>query len=53
MKWKDGKRIIVHICDAPAHRKKYSKDSNDNHKLRNLKQNQMIYWKNVQKKILK
>ena len=53
MKWKDGKRIIVHICDAPAYRKKYSKDSNDNNKLRNLKQNQMIYWKNVQNKILK
>ena len=31
MKWKDGKRIIVHICDAPAHGKKYSKDVNDNH----------------------
>lgn len=28
-KWK---KIIAHICDAPAHGKKYSKNSNDNHK---------------------
>ena len=32
IKWRDGKRIIVHICDAPAHGAKYSKDESDNHK---------------------
>jgi len=30
--WRNGKKIIVHICDAPAHGKKYSKNSDDNHK---------------------
>lgn len=30
--WRKGKKIIVHICDAPAHGKKYSKNSDDNHK---------------------
>lgn len=30
--WRSGKKIIVHICDAPAHGKKYSKNSDDNHK---------------------
>lgn len=30
--WRNGKKIIVHICDAPAHGKKYSKNSGDNHK---------------------
>ena len=30
--WRNGKKIIAHICDAPAHGKKYSKNSNDNHK---------------------
>ena len=30
--WRNGKRIIVHVCDAPAHGKKYSKNENDNHK---------------------
>ena len=32
IKWRNGKRIIIHICDSPAHGKKYSKDSDDNHK---------------------
>ena len=32
IKWRNGKKIIVHICDAPAHGKKYSKLGNDNHK---------------------
>ena len=36
IKWRDGKRIIVHICDAPAHGAKYSKDESDNHKEKNL-----------------
>ena len=30
--WRDGKRIIVHICDSPAHGTKYSKKSGDNHR---------------------
>ena len=30
--WRKGKRIIVHICDSPAHGQKYSKNSDDNHK---------------------
>ena len=30
--WRNGKKIIVHICDAPAHGRKYSKNSDDNHK---------------------
>ena len=33
IKWRgDGKKFIVHICDAPAHGAKYSKDYDDNHK---------------------
>jgi len=34
MKWRDDKRIIVHICDAPAHGEKFSKNCDDNHKER-------------------
>ena len=30
--WRNGKRIIIHVCDAPAHGKKYSKNEDDNHK---------------------
>ena len=30
--WRNGKRIIIHVCDAPAHGKKYSKNEYDNHK---------------------
>ena len=30
--WRNGKKIIVHICDAPAHGEKYSKKEGDNHK---------------------
>ena len=30
--WRKGKKIIVHICDAPAHGKKYSKNCDDHHK---------------------
>jgi len=30
--WRNGKRFIIHVCDAPAHGKKYSKNENDNHK---------------------
>lgn len=30
--WRNGKRIVIHVCDAPAHGKKYSKNENDNHK---------------------
>ena len=32
IKWRNGKRIIIHVCNAPAHGKKYSKNENDNHK---------------------
>ena len=32
IKWRNGDKIIVHITDAPAHGKKYSKNSGDNHK---------------------
>ncbi len=37
--WRNKDKIIVHICDAPAHCKKYSKGSGDNHKDKNLKNN--------------
>ena len=30
--WRNGKKIIVHICDSPAHGRKYSKNTDDNHK---------------------
>lgn len=30
--WRNRKKIIIHICDAPAHGKKYSKNCDDNHK---------------------
>ena len=31
IKWRNGDKIIVHITDSPAHGKKYSKNSGDNH----------------------
>ena len=31
-KWRNGDKIIVYITDVPAHGKKYSKNSGDNHK---------------------
>ena len=30
--WRNKDKIIFHICDAPAHGEKYSKNSGDNHK---------------------
>ena len=30
--WRNGIRIIVHICDSPAHGAKFSKYCDDNHK---------------------
>ena len=32
IKWRDGRKIVVHICDSPAHGAKFSKNSDDNHK---------------------
>ena len=32
IKWRDGKKIVVYICDAPAHGAKFSKNAGDNHK---------------------
>ena len=32
IKWRNGKRLIIHICDSPAHGKLFSKDYDDNHK---------------------
>ena len=32
IKWRQGKRFIIHICDAPAHGALFSKNSNDLHK---------------------
>ena len=32
IKWRDGRRIIVHICDAPSHGAKFSKNAGDNHR---------------------
>ena len=29
--WRNGRKIIYHICDAPAHGRKYSKEFDDNH----------------------
>ena len=32
IKWGEGRKFIIHICDAPAHGKLFSKDYDDNHK---------------------
>ena len=32
IKWRNGKKFIIHICDAPAHGALFSKNSHDNHK---------------------
>ena len=32
IKWRKGKRWIIHICDAPAHGELFSKNSYDDHK---------------------
>ena len=31
IKWRNGRKIIYHICDAPAHGRKYSKGAGDNY----------------------
>ena len=31
IKWRNGRKIIYHICDSPAHGRKYSKEFDDNH----------------------
>ena len=32
IKWRNGKKFILHICDAPAHGIKYSNSAVDNHR---------------------
>ena len=51
--WRNKEKIIVHICDAPAYGKKYSKGSGDNHKEKKFEVQLDNIMKKCAKKILK